>query len=79
MFELEGRCVTAKVFSDDVDSVCISQVIQFSGQSYADEIDFDTRPIQFKLILHSYKRIVPHHFMKGFSQSCKAQQCRELR
>lgn len=36
MFELKGKYATAKVFSDDVDSVSISQVIQFLNQPIAE-------------------------------------------
>ena len=34
MFELKGKHATAKVFSDDVDEVSISQVIQFLNQPF---------------------------------------------
>ena len=36
MFELNGRYATAKIFSDDVDPVSISQVIQFLNQPIAE-------------------------------------------
>ena len=36
MFELKGKYATAKVFSDDVDSKSISQVIQFLNQPIAE-------------------------------------------
>lgn len=36
MFELKGRYATAKIFSDDVDPVSISQVIQFLNQPIAE-------------------------------------------
>jgi RNA-splicing ligase RtcB len=36
MFELKGKYATAKVFSDDVDSESISQVIQFLNQPIAE-------------------------------------------
>lgn len=36
MFELEGRYAKAKIFSDDVDNISISQVIQFLNQPIAE-------------------------------------------
>lgn len=36
MFELAGKYATAKVFSDDVDSTSISQVINFLNQPIAE-------------------------------------------
>ncbi|WP_405307421.1 RtcB family protein [Methanobrevibacter sp.] len=36
MFELKGKYATAKIFSDDVDNVSISQVIQFLNQPIAE-------------------------------------------
>lgn len=36
MFELKGKYATAKIFSDDVDEVSISQVIQFLNQPIAE-------------------------------------------